>query len=82
MFYLFTAGADFPICNTCGGDCDSQNGCNCVDGFTTCVPTDCVMDSNSCCDMLPDWYYDPIKSCCTRTYAIGFENTLRNYSWK
>ncbi|XP_075460085.1 pancreatic secretory granule membrane major glycoprotein GP2-like isoform X2 [Ascaphus truei] len=60
------AGADPPQCSaaSCGGSCDSENGCNCIDGTTLCIPTtQCSANDSTCCPTGLFWF--PSDSCCT-----------------
>ncbi|XP_040193830.1 pancreatic secretory granule membrane major glycoprotein GP2-like [Rana temporaria] len=66
------AGSDPPLCDdaACGGTCDAFNGCNCNNGVK-CFPSNCILDSNDCCDVDSGWYYDSTKPCCTKTFQCN-----------
>ncbi|KAM8977282.1 uromodulin-like [Pelodytes ibericus] len=63
------SGTDPPQCKDCGGDCTSDNGCVCSDYSTTCVPTNCIMNSNDCCPL--GYFWDSSASCCTDEFMCS-----------
>ncbi|XP_072266121.1 uromodulin-like [Pyxicephalus adspersus] len=57
------------LCESCGGSCDSMNGCACANGLDFCFPSKTLscndFDPSFCCPS--DFYYDKNQSCCIET---------------